>query len=61
MHNKDEIGKGKDDWMDYVNKRKQIKEDRVEDKKNQEKKIKAVEKVREKRKTKPEGGGFQLG
>lgn len=66
---KDDITKGKDDWMNYVNKRKQTKEDREADKKhNEEIAKKQADKKEAKRLAdkkdkvyKQPGQGFQLG
>lgn len=62
---KDDLTKGKDDWMNYVNKRKQIKDDREEDKKRNEdiakKQAEKKEEQKKKRNIKPPGPGFQLG
>lgn len=61
---KEDLTKGKDDWMNYVNKRKQIKEDRVEDAKHNEevaKKQIAKKEEKKKRPAKPPGQSFHLG
>lgn len=60
--NKDELSKGKDDWLNYQQKRNQIKEDRVADKEHNEEVAKKMEQKRTKRKErKPGGGSFHLG
>jgi plasmid maintenance system antidote protein VapI len=59
--NKDALGQGKDDWMNMQNKKKQIKEDRVEDAANNEEIAKKITEKREKRKVREPGEGFQLG
>jgi hypothetical protein len=61
MRNKDDLGKGKDDWLDYVNKRKQIKEDRKADAENNEEIAKKQAEKKAKRKVREPGEGFQLG
>jgi hypothetical protein len=59
--NKDELGKGKDDWMNMQNKKKQIKEDKIADVQNNEEIAKKLEEKRAKRKVREPGEGFQLG
>lgn len=59
--NKDEVGKGKDDWLDYQNKLKEIKQNKVDDVENQKKKVEVLEKRKLAKKPSPNAGGFQLG
>jgi hypothetical protein len=59
--NKDEVGKGKDDWMNYQNKLKEIKQNKIDDVENQKKKAEVLEKRKLARKPSPGQGGFQLG
>lgn len=59
--NKDEVGKGKDDWLSYKNKMNEVKQNKVDDAENQKKKAEVVEKRRLAKKPSPNQGGFQLG
>lgn len=62
--NKDELGKGKDDWMNYQKKLQEIKQNKVDDKAHQEEVAKKAAERAAKKGTKPTkvpGQGFQLG
>jgi hypothetical protein len=47
VREKDDLNKGKDDWMSYKNKLNQIREDKNADKENNEKIAQNLEKKRE--------------
>jgi hypothetical protein len=63
---KDPISQGKSDWLNYSQKKTEIKENKVLDAENQENKVKIIEKKKEEQKLPPKAphnpnGGMQLG
>ncbi len=66
MTEKDPMTHGKNDWLNYTQKRAEVKENKELDKKNQEDRVKVLEKKKEEKKGPPKAphnpnGGIQLG
>lgn len=63
---RDPISQGKSDWLNYNQKKTEVKENKVLDAANQEEKAKIIEKKKEEQKLPPKAphnpnGGMQLG